>query len=56
MNVPDDLMGAVMKRHEEIKAVIDFPYVPFEEEEKPVKKSSSKKPAAKSTTAKRRKY
>lgn len=56
MNVPDELMGAVMKRHEDIKAVIDFPYVPFEEEEKPAKKSTSKKPVAKSTATKRRKY
>lgn len=35
MNVPDRLMGAVMKRHEEIKAVIDFPYLPNDEEVTP---------------------
>lgn len=34
MKVPDDVMGAVMKRHEEAKSGIDFPYRPFEEEEK----------------------
>lgn len=46
LTVPDELMGAIMKRHEEIKSVIDFPYVPFdEEEERPAKKKS--KPVAK---------
>lgn len=35
MKVPDNLMGAIMARHEEAKAIIDFPYTPFEEEETP---------------------
>lgn len=30
-NVPNELMGAVMKRREEVMAVIDFPYQPNEE-------------------------
>jgi hypothetical protein len=32
MNIPDELMGIVMKRHEEAKAIIEFPYPPAEEE------------------------
>ena len=46
VNVPDELMAAVMKRHEEAGKVIDFPYQPAEEETK------TKKPAAKT----KRKY
>ena len=40
-NVPDNLMAAVMKRHEEVKSVIEFPYQLGDGEEKP------KKPAKK---------
>lgn len=49
--VPDELMGAIMKRREEVMAVIDFPYQPREEEKpaprgirgnKPEKKSGRK--------------
>ena len=36
--VPDDLLGTIMKRHEEAQAVIEFPYTPFnEEEQKPAR-------------------
>lgn len=55
--VPDDLLGAVMQRHEEAKSVIDFPYTPFEEEEAPPPRRGAKaaKPAA-SKPARGRKY
>lgn len=43
IKIPNELIPAVMQRHEEVSAVIDFPYVPFEEDEKP----AAKKPAAK---------
>lgn len=33
--VPDELMGAIMARHEEVKATIDFPYTPNDEEAAP---------------------
>lgn len=32
MNAPNDLMAAIMQRHAEAKATIDFPYAPFDEE------------------------
>lgn len=35
VNVPDELMGAIMKRREEVVPVIDFPYQPREEEPAP---------------------
>lgn len=50
MNLPDELMGAIMKRHEEAKSTIDFPYQPNEEEAAPPPKRGSRavqKPAAK---------
>lgn len=31
-SIPDELMGAIMKRREEVMAMIDFPYQPREEE------------------------
>lgn len=31
MNLPDELMGIIMKRHEEAESTIDFPYQPNEE-------------------------
>jgi hypothetical protein len=31
MNIPDDFMGVIMKRHEEAKSIIDTPYAPAEE-------------------------
>lgn len=55
--VPDDLMEAVMKRHSEAQSVIDFPYVPFDEDDAPAKPvrrgAKAAKPAAK---ARGRKY
>lgn len=50
MNIPDELMGAIMQRHEEAKSTIDFPYTPVEEEQAaPPKRGSraAQKPAAK---------
>ena len=50
MNLPDELMGAIMKRHEEVKSTIDFPYQPAEEEAAPAPKRGSRaaaKPVAK---------
>jgi len=35
MNIPDELMGTIMQRHEEAKSVIDFPYQPADEEKAP---------------------
>lgn len=54
VNVPDEVMGIVMKRHEEVKATIEFPYQPMEEETKPTVKGRSK--AGKQSAAGRRKY
>lgn len=56
MNLPDELMGAIMQRHEEAKSTIDFPYQPNDEEQAPPPKRGSRaaqKPAAK---ARGRKY
>jgi hypothetical protein len=56
MNLPDELMGAIMKRHEEAQATIDFPYQPNDEEAVPPPKRGSR--AAQKPVAKRaaRKY
>lgn len=35
MSVPNELMAAIMQRHEEAKATIDFPYQPYDEEAAP---------------------
>lgn len=35
VNVPDELMGAIMKRRDEVMQVIDFPYQPREEQAAP---------------------
>lgn len=35
MNLPDELMSAIMQRHEEAKSTIDFPYQPNDEEAAP---------------------
>lgn len=52
-SLPDELMSAIMQRHEEAKATIDFPYAPFEEQEAPPPRSrAAQKPVAK----KARKY
>lgn len=56
MNLPDELMAAIMARHEEAMATIDFPYVRDEEEAKPAPKArgrGAQKPAPK---ARGRKY
>lgn len=42
-NVPDSLMGAVMKRREETKSTIDFPYSPQVAEEPKAKTKVAKK-------------
>jgi len=42
-NVPDSLMGAIMKRREEVMQTIDFPYQVGDGEEKPAR--GAKKPA-----------
>jgi hypothetical protein len=50
MNLPDELMAAIMKRHEEAISVIDFPYQPNDEEAPPPPKRGSRgaqKPATK---------
>jgi hypothetical protein len=56
INLPDELMGAIMKRHEEAKSTIDFPYQPNDEEVAPPPKRGSR--AAQKPVAKRaaRKY
>lgn len=56
MNLPDELMSAIMKRHEEAQATIDFPYQPNDEEQAPPPKRGSR--AAQKPVAKRaaRKY
>lgn len=41
-NVPNELMGAIMKRREEIMAMIDFPYQPREEQEKPAARGAAR--------------
>lgn len=52
MNLPDELMGIIMQRHEEVKSTIDFPYQPNDEEQVlPPKRGSraAQKPAAKAS-------
>jgi hypothetical protein len=58
MNLPDELMGAIMKRHEEVKSTIDFPYQPAEEETAPAPAPKRGSRAAAKPVAKRgaRKY
>jgi hypothetical protein len=46
-NIPNDLMGAIMKRREEVSAVIDFPYQPREEAAPTRGKKEVKKPKRK---------
>jgi hypothetical protein len=55
--LPDELMPIIMKRNEEVKATIDFPYQPNEEEAPPPKKGSraAQKPAP-AGRARARKY
>lgn len=41
MSLPDELMSAIMQRHEEAEATIDFPYQPNEEVEAAPKRSKA---------------
>lgn len=52
--VPDELMGAIMKRREEVMATIDFPYQLDNEEEKAPKSRAAKKPAGRSSRRQRK--
>jgi hypothetical protein len=54
MNVPNELMGAIMKRNGEAKSLIDFPYQPNDVEEQPKKQARGK--VQKQTPARSRKY
>jgi hypothetical protein len=40
MSAPNDLMTAIMQRHEEAKATIDFPYQPYDEDVAPPKRGA----------------
>lgn len=53
MNIPDELMGSIMQRHEEAKSTIDFPYQPADEEKAPPPKRGSR---AAAKPARGRKY
>lgn len=54
MTIPDELMGIILQRHEEVKSTIDFPYAPNEEEEQPKRGSrAAQKP---NTKTRGRKY
>lgn len=54
MNLPDELMTSIMKRHEEAKLAIDFPYKLMEDEPAPPKKASraAQKPVIKKAARK----
>lgn len=52
--VPDELMPAVLERHNEVKSVIDFPYRASDEEQPKRGSRAAKQPAAKGRAA--RKY
>lgn len=59
--VPNDLLGSVMARHNEAQALIEFPYTPFDEDAAPApaprRASKAAKPVGKSAGAKAgRKY
>lgn len=47
VNLPDELMTTIMKRHTDAKAAIDFPYTPFEEEPAPAKSRDAQRPPVK---------
>lgn len=53
MNVPNELAAVIMKRRDEVRSIIDFPYTPFEEDEAPRPQASR---AAKRPPARNRKY
>jgi hypothetical protein len=55
--VPDELMGVIMERREEVMATIDFPYQRGDEErEQPRRSRAAKKPAGRGTARRSRKY
>ncbi len=45
MNVPNELLEVVMKRHKEVSAMIDFPYQPMEDEPAPPPRRGAQRPA-----------
>lgn len=52
MNTPDEIMGIIMKRHEDTMPIIAFPYTPNDEEQNPTPKRGSKaaqKPSGKAS-------
>lgn len=56
-NVPDELMSIILKRHEDIRTTIDFPYdLPSEEEVKPKGKSQAGKKTGKPAPKKASRY
>lgn len=56
--VPDELIGVIMERREEVMATIDFPYQRDDEEQEPTPRRSraAKKPAGRGTARRSRKY
>jgi len=52
MNVPDELLEVVLKRHKEVAAMIDFPYQPMEEEQAPPPRRGAQRPAPSRAAAK----
>ena len=56
--VPDDLMGTIMERHQEAESTIDFPYRPAEEQPPPPPRGSraAKQPGKQQGRAAARKY
>jgi len=55
-NVPDELMGVVMKRREEAMAAIEFPYAPKEEQEQKPKGGARNQHGSASRQSMKRKY
>lgn len=56
MNIPDELMGTIMQRHEEAKSTIDFPYQPVDEEQAAPPKRGSRAAQKSASKARGRKY
>jgi hypothetical protein len=54
--VPNDIMGTIMERHQEAKTAIDFPYPAWEEVEEAPKRGAAKGKAAAKPAVKKRKY
>lgn len=55
-NVPDDLMGIIMKRRDEVSKTIDFPYQPREDAPPPARGARGKAAPAKTPARGARKY